>query len=79
MENILTKIAEILKTTVEEVEKNQKSLEEEHATYYWNPVRGGLAMIVDKNGDYLCATSSVNFDKLLTEFKSGHRNGNLNN
>lgn len=79
MKNDLTKIAEILKTTVEELENNQKDLVEEHATYYWNPVRGGLSMIVGEYGDYLCATSSINFDELLKEFKSGHRNGSLNN
>ena len=56
--------------------KNSKKVDE-NLTHYWNPIRGGISLIVDNEGNYLAATSSVNFDELLEEFKKGNRNKNF--
>ena len=70
-------IAKILDVSVEELNNNSKKLDDINATYYWNPIRGGISIIVAEDGSYLAATSGVNFDTLLEEFKKGRRNGNL--
>ena len=36
--------------------------------YYWEPVRGGKALIIDGSGHKLGATSSVSFRQHLEEF-----------
>ncbi len=69
-------VSALLKLSKEETEKNCKKIDE-NLTYYWNPVRGGISLIVDNEGNYLAATSSVNFDDLLEEFKTGNRNKNF--
>ena len=74
----LKEIAKLLDLSIEDVKNNHKKLEDCDATYYWNPARGGLSLIVASNGEYLCATSSVSFEKLFEEFKMGKRNGKLN-
>ena len=76
--NELKVIANLLNLSLEEVKNNSKKLDDCDANYYWNPVRGGLSVIVASNGEYLVATSSVSFEKLLEEFKSGKRNGKTN-
>ncbi len=63
-----------LKIPVEEVVKNSKPIPEINATYFWEPVRGGKAVIIDSNGEKLIADSSISFDKHLEEFKNGKRN-----
>lgn len=74
----LKEIAKLLNLSIEEVKNNHKKLDDCDATYYWNPIRGGLSIIVASNGEYLCATSSISFERLLEEFKTGRRNGKLN-
>ena len=76
-DNSLIKIAELLKMSVEELKENNKRLDDIDATYYWNPIRGGLSIIVSSNGEYLAATSAVSFEKHLSEFKNGRRNGKI--
>lgn len=71
-------ISKILDMHHNEVKKNSKRIPEENATYYYNPARGGKCVIVSDDGSYLSATSSVNFDRHLEEFKTGRRNGNFN-
>ena len=78
-ENNLAKIADILKMSVEELESNSKRVDDLDAMYYWNPTRGGISMIISSNGEYLAATSSISFEKLLSEFKQGRRNGKIDN
>ena len=73
----LDKIAEKLQMSLVDLSSNEKRLDEVNATYYWNSSRGGTSLIVADDGSYLGATSSVNFDKHLEEFKSGRRNGNF--
>ena len=72
------KISKLLDISLLECKKFSKRIPEENATYYYNPVRGGKSVIVSDDGSYLGATSSVNFDKHLEEFKNGRRNGNFN-
>ena len=73
---IIDYVSELLKMSKEETKKNSKKLEN-NLTYYWNPERGGISLIVDNEGNYLAAASSVNFDRLLEEFKKGDRNKNF--
>ena len=73
---IIDYVSELLKMSKEETKKNSKELEN-NLTYYWNPERGGISLIVDNEGNYLAAASSVNFDRLLEEFKKGDRNKNF--
>lgn len=73
----LDKIAEKLQMNLGDLSSNKKRLDEVNATYYWNSSRGETSLIVSDDGSYLAATSSVNFDKHLEEFKSGRRNGNF--
>jgi len=71
-------VSKILDMHHNEVKKNSKRIPEENATYYYNPARGGKCVIVSDDGSYLSATSSVNFERHLEEFKTGRRNGNFN-
>ena len=75
--NVEEIMSQKLGMTLDEVRQNSKRIDECNATYYWNPIRGGVAYIVADNGDYLGATSSVSFERLLEEFKRGERNKNL--
>ncbi len=75
----LKELAKLLNLSINELEQNSKKLEDCDAVYYWNPTKGGVSVIVAANGEYLGATSSVSFEKLLEEFKTGKRNGNLKN
>ena len=51
-----------------------KILDEDNATYFWQTTRGGNSIIVSENGSYLTATSSVSFERHLSEFRKGRRN-----
>ena len=73
---IIDYVCELLKLSKEDALKNSKKVDE-NLTCYWNPIRGGMSLIVDNEGNYLAATSSVNFDELLEEFKKGNRNKNF--
>lgn len=74
----ISQLEEKLQMDKNDIIKNCKRIENENATYYWNPMRGGIALIVSDDGSYLGATSSINFDKHLEEYKNGRRNGNFN-
>ena len=73
---IIDYVCELLKLSKEEALNNSKKVNES-LTYYWNPIRGGISLIVDDEGNYLAATSSVNFDVLLNKFKAGDKNKNF--
>lgn len=75
--NWLGKITEKLQITIDNLSTNSKRLDDIKATYYWNPIRGGQSIIVSDDGKYLMANSSVDFNKLLEEFKMGKRYGNF--
>ena len=71
-------LEKLLDLSEDELKQNYKRLVEEKATYFWNPNKGGKHIIVSDNGDYLGASSSISFDKLLEEYKNGRRNGKIN-
>jgi hypothetical protein len=73
---IIDYVCELLKITKEEAMNNSKMIEE-NLTYYWNSNRGGASVIVDNDGNYLAAVSSVNLERLLEEYKKGERNKNF--
>ena len=73
---IIDYVCELLKISKDEAIENNKKIEE-NLTYYWNPNRGGASVIVDNEGNYLAAVSSVNFERLLEEFKKGEKNKNF--
>ncbi len=73
---IIDYVCELLKISKDEAIENNKKIEE-NLTYYWNPERGGASVIVDNEGNYLAAVSSVNFERLLEEFKKGEKNKNF--
>ena len=70
--DIIEKVCGILSISREEAINNSKKIDDE-LTYYWSPVRGGGSLIVDDKGNYLAATSSVSFDRLLDEYRKGER------
>ena len=78
-ESKLKEIAKIIDLPVEQLNEYSKELVDIDATYFWNPARGGVSIIVSNTGKYLVANSSINFEKLLEEFKNGRRNGTLYN
>ena len=74
MENKIVKIASyVLELSEEEVQKYCKEVPEIDGYYFWNPVRGGLSVIINHRGERLCATSSVSFEEHLKAFKEGKR------
>ncbi len=66
--------AEVLKTSLSEVVKNSKPVPEIDAVYFWNPTRGGGAVIISSKGEKLTAGSSISFEAHLNAFKDGKRN-----
>jgi len=73
-EKTIALAAEVLRTTVEEVEKNMEPLPEIDATYFWQPIRGGVAVIINSKGEKLAASSAVNPKDHIKAFKEGKRN-----
>lgn len=75
MDEKLTEIAaKVMKVPVEEAAKHCKKIEGQDAFYFWNPARGGIAVIVNAQGEKLGATSSVSFERHLKAFLDGRRN-----
>lgn len=73
-EKILEIAAKTMKTTIDVAKNHFKEVPEINAYYFWNPIRGGISVIIDSNGEKLGATSSVSFDKHLKAFIDGKRN-----
>lgn len=71
---ILDIVCKALNINEQTAMQNHKHIDEIDAEYYWNPIRGGLSIIINSKGEKLCATSSVNFDRHYEEFKNGRRN-----
>ena len=75
MKNEIIEIAaNTLHISTAEAQKNYKEIADVNAFYFWNPVRGGLAVIIAENGEKLAATSSISFEQHLQAFLSGKRN-----
>lgn len=73
-DELIDLICEKLKISKEIAMHNYKELTGMDAYYFWNPVRGGLSVIIKPNGERLFATSGVSFLKHLEEFNTGKRN-----
>lgn len=71
---ILSIAAQVLKVSPEEAEQHYKYVPEIEGYYFWNPVRGGIALLINSKGEKLGATSSVRFEKHLQAFLDGRRN-----
>ena len=71
---LLEAAAQAIRVTPEEAEKHCREVPEINGYYFWNPVRGGLSVLIRLNGERLIATSSVRFDKHLSTFLEGRRN-----
>jgi hypothetical protein len=66
--------AKAMHVTVEEAQQHWKEIPEHDSYYLWNPVRGGISVIINNNGEKLAATSSVSFERHLKAFLEGRRN-----
>ena len=66
--------ANAMRTPLETAKANYKEIPEIEGCYFWNPIRGGISVIINKNGEKLAATSSVSFEKHLAAFIDGKRN-----
>lgn len=71
---IVSIAANVLKISVEDAIKNSKEIPEYNLMYFWNPIRGGLSVIVNQDGEKLAAASAVNLEKHLQAFLDGKRN-----
>lgn len=74
LSEIIKIASNVLGISIAEAEKNAKEIPEIEAYYFWNPVRGGLAVIVNREGEKLAATSSVSYETHLQAFIDGRRN-----
>lgn len=50
-----------------------KEVPEINGYYLWEPVRGGVSAIVNRNGEKLYAGSAISFEEHLKAFKEGRR------
>lgn len=66
--------ANVMHVTFDEAEKHWKAIPEHDAYYFWNPVRGGISVIINEKKEKLGATSSVSFERHLKAFLDGRRN-----
>lgn len=71
--NMLLAVAQILNISIDDAKIYKKEIKDKEAIYFWNPIRGGGAVIVAKDGSYLYAVSAINFDEHLKSFLSGER------
>ena len=72
MKNI-EELVELGKTILKN-DVHYKELPEDNAIYMWENIRGGIGIIIGEDKSYLTATSSVNFERHLNEYRSGRRN-----
>lgn len=74
-ERLLKIAAEALHIPVEVAAEHWRLLPGQNGLYHvCNPVRGGLAVIINENGERLIATSGINPQKHLQAFLDGRRN-----
>ena len=71
---IIQTASDVLGITLEEAQRYSKPIPDINAMYFWKPVRGGKAMIINENGEKLVAASAISFDKHLQAFSDGRRN-----
>ena len=71
---IIKLAAEAMHVEPETAEKNCKEIPEHGLYYFWNPVRGGIAVLINESGEKLAAGSAVRFERHLQAFLDGRRN-----
>ena len=71
---ILETAAMAIGLTPEEAALHYREVPEIDGYYFWEPGRGGVALLINRNGETLGATSSVSFEKHLQAFLAGRRN-----
>ena len=70
---IIEDVAKRFHMSVEDVKKYSKEVPEIDGYYFWQPVRGGIAALVNKDGEKLYAISVLSFEKHLKYFMDGKR------
>ena len=70
---IIEDVAKTLNMSIEDVKKHGTKVPEIDVYYFWQPVRGGIAVLVNKNGEKLYAISLLSFEKHLKYFIDGKR------
>ena len=73
-DKIIQIAAETLGTDIETVTTNYREIPEINAWYFWEPVRGGVSVIINSSYEKLSATSGVEYEEHLREFANGKRN-----
>lgn len=71
---VLKIAAETLKISMEDALSNSEEIEKDSLFYFWNPIRGGVAVLVDAEGEKLAASSAIGFEKHLQAYRDGKRN-----
>lgn len=74
IEEIIETAASVMRVSVSDARDHYKKIDGLDAYYFWNPIRGGIAVIIDDKGEKLAATSSISFNKHLQAFLDGKRN-----
>ena len=73
-EKIVEIAASVLKVTKEEALECSKVIEDAELYYFWTNTRGGISVIINKEGEKLAAGSAISFEMLLEAFGNGKRN-----
>ena len=74
----LNQISKIIELSIEKTIENSVRLCEYNATYYYNLINTNYCIIVSDDGSYLLTSADiVRFEKLLSLFKKGNRNGDF--
>lgn len=71
---IIELAANVMRIPVEKAQEHFKEIDGMNAYYFWNPIRGGIAVIINDDGEKLAATSSVSYGDHLKAFQAGRRN-----
>lgn len=71
---IISLAAKTLGVSYKDAEKYNKPVPQINGWHFWNPVRGGLSVLINRNGEKLVTSSPLNFDKRVEMFLSGKRN-----
>ena len=70
--------SEVIKIFNSEVDDLKYRKIDEQTFYFYENIKGGKSIIISKNGEYLCASSGIDFEKLIEEFQKGEKNKNFN-
>lgn len=66
--------AKALNMPEEEIKKCTKFFPEQKLHYFWQPLRGGRAVLIGEDGSRLIAGSAVRFEEHLNQYLAGRRN-----